>query len=324
MFRLAVCLAALCLPRNPPAFAGDSIELRDGEKVVLLGSALVEQEQLYGYWETLLTAAYPDRRVTFRNLGWSGDTVWGESRGMFEPHLGYERLIAHVQHEQPTLILIAYGNTAAFGGEVRLEAFEEQLLRLIGDLSAADRRLVFISPLLMEASQLPIAPEEAQSHAQKYNRDVVRYSEVIRRAARNGRHAYIDLQSMQLKTSETGAPPLTDNGTRLADPGYRQTARWLASNLSPGGNVDHLEAVVELDFESPPAAALREAILSKNQLYFHRWRPQNFTYLFGFRKHEQGNNSVEIPQFDPLVAAAEEDIARRVQAVTTGNRNLTD
>lgn len=47
----------------------------------------------------------------------------------------------------------------------------------------------------------------------------------------------------------------------------------------------------------------------KNELYFHRWRPQNETYLFLFRKHEQGNNAVEIPQFDPLIAAAEQAIA---------------
>lgn len=53
------------------------------------------------------------------------------------------------------------------------------------------------------------------------------------------------------------------------------------------------------------AERLREAILEKNELYFHRWRPQNVTYLFGFRKHEQGNNAVEIPRFDPLVAERE-------------------
>jgi hypothetical protein len=50
---------------------------------------------------------------------------------------------------------------------------------------------------------------------------------------------------------------------------------------------------------------LRRAIVAKNRLYFYRWRPQNETYLFGFRKHEQGDNAVEIPQFDPLVADQE-------------------
>jgi len=55
---------------------------------------------------------------------------------------------------------------------------------------------------------------------------------------------------------------------------------------------------------------LRQAIIEKNRLYFHRWRPQNETYLFGFRKYEQGKNSVEIPQFDPLVVKQEEEIAK--------------
>jgi hypothetical protein len=60
--------------------------------------------------------------------------------------------------------------------------------------------------------------------------------------------------------------------------------------------------------EFQQAEQLRQTILEKNELYFHRWRPQNVTYLFGFRKHEQGNNAVEIPQFDPLVAARESAI----------------
>src|SRR5262249_26039953 len=55
---------------------------------------------------------------------------------------------------------------------------------------------------------------------------------------------------------------------------------------------------------------LRHTIIEKNRLYFHRWRPQNETYLFGFRKYEQGQNAREIPQFDPLVEAKEKEIAK--------------
>jgi hypothetical protein len=53
------------------------------------------------------------------------------------------------------------------------------------------------------------------------------------------------------------------------------------------------------------AESLRATIHAKNELYFHRYRPQNETYLFLFRKHEQGKNAVEIPQFDPLIADKE-------------------
>ena len=53
---------------------------------------------------------------------------------------------------------------------------------------------------------------------------------------------------------------------------------------------------------------LKQLISRKDQLFFHRYRPQNETYLFLFRKHEQGNNAVEIPQFDPLIQTADEAI----------------
>ena len=55
---------------------------------------------------------------------------------------------------------------------------------------------------------------------------------------------------------------------------------------------------------------LRQAIIDKNRLYFYRWRPQNITYLFLFRKHEQGQNAKELAEFDKLIAAKEKEIAK--------------
>jgi hypothetical protein len=56
------------------------------------------------------------------------------------------------------------------------------------------------------------------------------------------------------------------------------------------------------------AEKLRLAIVKKNELFFHRWRPANETYIFGFRKREQGQNAVEMPRFDPLIAEQEQII----------------
>ncbi len=47
-----------------------------------------------------------------------------------------------------------------------------------------------------------------------------------------------------------------------------------------------------------------------------RWRPQNETYLYGFRKHEQGQNAREIPEFDPLIVQLEKKIAQLRVPVT--------
>ncbi|MBU6401879.1 MAG: hypothetical protein KGS61_16305, partial [Verrucomicrobia bacterium] len=58
------------LPAEPPR----PFELREGDRVVFVGDTLVEREQEYGYLEARMTAQFPDRNVTFRNLGWSADT----------------------------------------------------------------------------------------------------------------------------------------------------------------------------------------------------------------------------------------------------------
>ena len=53
---------------------------------------------------------------------------------------------------------------------------------------------------------------------------------------------------------------------------------------------------------------LRQKIVEKNEMYFRRWRPQNVTYLFLFRKHEQGNNAKEVDEFLPIIARLEKRI----------------
>jgi arylsulfatase A-like enzyme/lysophospholipase L1-like esterase len=58
---------------------------------------------------------------------------------------------------------------------------------------------------------------------------------------------------------------------------------------------------------------LRRALHHKNELFFHHYRPQNETYLFLFRKHEQGNNAVEIDQFPPLIEPLEKEIQKMSQ-----------
>jgi len=98
-----------------------AFELRQGDRVVLLGNTLVEREQRHGYWETALTTRFPDRDVTFRNLGWSGDTVFGEARAGFgSPADGFRLLTEHVLALKPTVLLIAYGINEAFEGEAGL------------------------------------------------------------------------------------------------------------------------------------------------------------------------------------------------------------
>jgi lysophospholipase L1-like esterase len=365
--------------------AAEPFALHDGDRVVFLGNALIEREQRYGYWETLLTILHPDKNITFRNLGWSGDTVFGHARAGFGSTAdGFKHLKEHVLSLKPTVIVIGYGANEAFDGTGGLPTFEKGLTLLLDTLRPTKARLVIVSPLRQEDLGRPLPDPTEQ------NRNLHLYTQILRKVAAERGHIFVDLYHWSGKEIET---PLTDNGIHLTAFGYWRAAQALLSGLgfeSPAWRIEinsqgrattkgvrvNIKPSAPLGFQvddavlpvpAPPGASsnskpspaservllvrglstgkhalmiddkevivataeewaagvtlargpdfdhveqLRQTIIDKNRLYFHRWRPQNETYLFGFRKHEQGQNAREIPQFDPLVAKLEADIAR--------------
>lgn len=385
--RFVLVFLAILAPRA----AATSIELRDGDRVVLIGSTLVEREQDQGYIETVLTSRFPDRSITFRNLAWSGDTVAGEAQAFFgTPEDGYKHRLEHVVALKPTLIVIGYGANESFDGAAGLERFRTGLSRLLDDLaSRTGARMVLLAPLDHEDLG-GLLPSPAK------HREALRlYRDAIREIAGGRRLGFIDLLAWhQDQTRAAPECPLTDNGIHPTPTGYARIGRYLAEAfgapaqpvwkavLTVDGRVESVEGAgianlvktgAGLRFEaagsllpppSPPTGPcsgeppgspgmleirglapgryvlkrdgepiarfeangssriaiedepglrqveqLRKAIQAKNTLYFYRWRPQNETYLFGFRKHEQGQNAREVPRFDPLVAEADSRIA---------------
>lgn len=353
------------------SFAAEPFELRDGDRVVLLGNTLIEREQKYGYWETALTLRFPERNVIFRNLGWSGDTVWGEARAGFDtPKEGFRRLVEHTLALKPTVIILGYGCNESFAGEAGLAAFREQLDTLSDALAPSKARFILLAPPMFEETR------SRAGHFAERQRDLQLYTETIRQVAKKRQFVFTE------EFCQTGRPaaPVTENGMHLSARGYAWTARGLlnALDLLDGWRLKTVELVGEApiqirnDFLPNPGPyprgadieefqgdsfvrarglqpgkytlkidgrpvqtedsatwmkpdgqsvlvlkgpsldqvkQLRHSIVEKNRLYFYRWRPQNETYLFGFRKHEQGQNAREVPLFDPLVAKKEKEIA---------------
>ena len=266
--------------------------LRDGDRIVFLGDTFVEREGDRGFIETALVAAHPDASLTFRNLGWSGDTVWAESRGVFDqPAKGYERMLALVRELKPTVVFVAYGRNESYRGEAGLADFQKQLEKLCDDLLAADMRLVLVTPHRFETAD-----------AAASNAALAVYSQAIRDLAAAKHAGLVDLFA-QLPTTAAAGQKLTENGVHLSNAGYAEAARVFAAASGhplPAGFAARSETI-------------RNQVVAKNRLFFHRWRPANETYIFLFRKHEQGNNAVEIPQFDPLVEAAEQQVRSLVK-----------
>lgn len=55
-------------------------QIRDGERVVFLGDSITEQRLYTTYVEAYALARHPEWKLTFRNVGWGGDTSWLRQR----------------------------------------------------------------------------------------------------------------------------------------------------------------------------------------------------------------------------------------------------
>lgn len=272
-------------------------EFKQGDRVVLIGSTVMEREQRHAWLEPKLTLALGDRAVTVRNLAWSGDTVFGHARSYFgPPEEGLQRLSAHIELLKPTVVVMCYGSELAFEGLGGLPEFLTGYRKLL-DLFRAKSpgvRFVVLTPPPLE-SLLPPMPDLIQG-----NRNLSSLRDALQKFALTQNAFFVDWFEAMGGVPKAGrvADPLTENGVHYTAAGYEKLADTLIAGL--GMKVPQVAAI---DVE-----ALRKEVLRKDELFFNRWRPQNETYLFGFRKHEQGQNAKEIPMFDPLIEAADQRI----------------
>ncbi|MDB5297421.1 MAG: hypothetical protein JWO31_3404 [Phycisphaerales bacterium] len=294
------------------AAAAAPFELKDGDRVLFVGGTFVEREGHLGYIEAALTARFPGRKVTFRNLGQSGDTVKADARNLNAgwvtfgpPDQGFERLKKLVGEIKPTVVIANYGMTESFAGPAGAGEFAKGYDRLLDMVVAAagsgpdggKPRVVLLSPNYHEDLGKPLPETTAHNTSLRAYRDAVK-DVAGRRGAR-----FVDLFAVteQLAKRDASPKPLTDAGLHPTPEGYKA----LVDPLLAAMNVPPPPAPV------PPEKleALRGLVVAKNAEYFNYWRPQNDTYILGYRKKEQGRNAVEIPQFLPLVEAKEQEIA---------------
>jgi lysophospholipase L1-like esterase len=269
------------------------MEFSDGDRVALLGTTVVERDQRHGYIESLIAPAVAPKRVTFRNLGWSGDTVFGDARSYFgPPREGLDRLRTHLALVKPTVVIACYGADLAFENAPPLPDFiagYRAWLDLVRD-AAGNPRVVIIAPPALES--LPGRPPQDAS-----NQRLAAVRDALRGLAEERGHSFID--TFTPEPGDANITPRTTDGVHFTPEGQRLWAQRIvrALGLEPPAQTDE---------------GLRSLIVRKDELFFHRHRPANETYLFLFRKHEQGRNAAEIPQFDPLIAELDQQIHQAV------------
>ncbi|MXW63483.1 MAG: SGNH/GDSL hydrolase family protein [Bacteroidetes bacterium SB0662_bin_6] len=359
--------------QDPPRFA-----LQDGDRVVLAGDGLIEHAQHFGYIEAALTVRRPG--LTFRNVGWSGDTVSGEARDHYtHPPTGFDHLVEQLTAPQPTLAVLAYGGTLAFENDDALSEAVDGYHTLLDTLATRGIRCVLVSPIPHDEHMSP------NPNVAVLNEQLAAVRDAFREIASVRECGWVDLFDAMAEEYEHAAQQggsLTGNGMRLNEAGYRMLTRrlikameplhpdlsadlaldidsgevtggtsygsseqetgvyaivpnrlpysWEARNvvvtglsrgtyrLTAGGQTPAVgparawqEGIaVHYPAETEQLAALRRAIVDKNRLYFRQYRPQNETYLVGFRQYEQGQNAPELTELDPIIHEKENEIGR--------------
>ncbi|MDP1562917.1 MAG: SGNH/GDSL hydrolase family protein [Pirellulaceae bacterium] len=272
--------------------------LQPQDRLTLIGGAMIERLQTDGRLEAALYQSLGSSSFQIRNLGWSGDDVGGTARAVFgQPSDGFERLKSDLKFTQPTVVLVAYGANESFAGAGGLEKFRVGLGRLLDMVQETGGRPVLLTPPPFEDLGPPLPSMQVA------NENLGLYCQAIRELAAQRNLAVLDLHS-RISAAPKPAQARTENGVHLSQTGTAEVSRIMAEELLGKKSTD--AQWMQLSNSGDLLAKIRK----KNEWYFHRYRPQNETYLFLFRKHEQGNNAVEIPKFDELVQNAEQEIRR--------------
>ena len=258
--------------------AEGGFEFREGDRVAFLGDAFMEREQYSGWIEMAATTHFADRTVTFRNLGWSGDTPAGASRcglsllqaGLEPADEGWRQLQKQPATYRPSVVVTGYGMAASLPGGETTGDFGREFERLLDQAKkpegGGEVRILVLGapPRFLRPGETDATPE-----VQAQRKHLAEINATMRAAAEKRGLSFVSLDAL------ADLKGLSDNGIHLDEDGYKAVAREIERQLGwSKGDWD----------KGDTATALRRAIIRKNQWFFHRSRPANMAYIFGFRK----------------------------------------
>ena len=198
---LALCSAAI-------AFATASLTadfaIKEGDRVVFLGDSITEQRLYTTYIEAYALSRHPDWKLTFRNVGWGGDTSWLRQRAhpeesklfaadavaqqaMVEDSVkrGLDRDVLPLK---PTFVTVKFGmndhsyqlfRPDIFGAYIRSQTEINKVL------SANGARVAFLTPQ-------PIEDKRPDPDKDVRNQSLRKFSDGLKEVASKGNAAFAD------------------------------------------------------------------------------------------------------------------------------------
>jgi azurin len=255
----------------PQAERGVSpLQLNPGDHIAILGNALPDRMQHFGYFETLIQGYYPQHNLVVRNLSAAGDEVstWHRSENFGTRDQWLERVKADV-------ILAFYGFNESTKGPGGLDKFKNDLDTFLKETKEKNYsgkgspRVVLVSPVADERNRDSNYPDPAKNNA-----NIALYTSAMRDVAAANNVQFIDLYGASLNLYSEAAKEgksLTVNSHYLTQEGDRRLASILFEAVF--GNKP-----LERDLEK-----LRQVVNDKNEQWHHRYRTIDGYNVFGGR-----------------------------------------
>ena len=237
--RLAVLLSAalplLFLPTSAHAQSSQPgrVELREGDRICLIGNAFAERMQHHGWFEARLQAAFPEMGLTVRNLGFSGDELTVRQRTA-----GFGTQDEWLTRCEADVILACFGFNEAFTHEelsIKMRGshqeprsaarFRRELVELVEHLRGqryngeSAPRIVLVAPIAQESHDG--GPPVSLEHRQFALREAGSF---MREVAAELGVGFIDLFGPSRGLYRAQPDPLTINGIHLTDRGCERMA----------------------------------------------------------------------------------------------------
>ena len=234
---------------------------RRQHRIAIVGGSLVAEMDEHAFFETAVTTRWPHHDITFRNLGWPADDVFGTARGEFEsatgpgtwrprggdPGVGYGQLLGQVRAAEPTTLIVAYGAEAAYTETAeQMRHFEEGYARLVREFEQTGAKLILVTPI----PQGKAAELDAEIDAR--NTRLKRAAAFIVQLAAERKHASIDLNTLFSANATHYRTAIA-----LSEAGYRHVATLLTDALGVNAKTELSTRVASVRGEGLQADDIR-------------------------------------------------------------------
>jgi len=306
--------AALRWPLPEPSDASE-VDLRDGDRVLVVGDALADRLARSGSLAAVIHAAHPDLDLVVRHVPWAGDGLTDQPREVNVP-----TTLDWIARVRPTVLVVCYGMAESLDDRFDPEVLARDLetfVTLARGRADTDPRVILVSPIDHEDLGEPWPTGDALDAHRERLRVV---AEVLRDGARRVGDAYVDL--LEVGAGEAD-PPLTINGIHPNPHGCGRLALAIGRSL---GWID-ASAGPDVDADDDDRAAAGEllSLLCDAHWYWRlRYQPTNTEYVWGRRREPFGavNFPEEMAQLGRMTEARERLVLERPKPSVAAVRSV--